>query len=56
MPQVKPEIMVWARETAGLSQQEAAGKLGFKDSRNSDAVDKLAALEFGVRTDTAADC
>jgi Zn-dependent peptidase ImmA (M78 family) len=44
--------MVWARETAGLSQQEAAGKLGFKDSRNSDAVDKLAALEFGVKEPT----
>ena len=52
MPEVKPEIMVWARETAGLTQQEAAGKLGFKDSRNSDAVDKLAALEFGVKEPT----
>ena len=54
MPTVRPEILVWARETAGLSQQEAAGKLGFQDSRNSQAVDKLAALELGAKEPTRA--
>jgi hypothetical protein len=32
MPQVNPEILVWARETAGLSIEVAAKKLGFKDA------------------------
>ncbi len=54
MPQVKPEILVWARETSGLSQKEAAGKLGFQDSRASTALDKLAALEIGAKEPTRA--
>ena len=54
MPEVKPEILVWAREEAGLSQPEAAGKLGFRDSRESQAVDKLAALELGAKEPTRA--
>lgn len=33
MPNVNPEILIWARETAGLTSEEAAGKLGFQDSR-----------------------
>ena len=47
MPRVNPEIMVWARETAGLTQEEAARKLGFKDSGRSSAEEKLAAVECG---------
>ena len=47
MPSVNPEIMVWARETAGLTRQEAARKLGFRDSSRSSAADKLAAIEHG---------
>ena len=47
MPRVNPEIMVWARETAGLTQEEAAGKLGFQDSGISTAAEKLAAVECG---------
>ena len=38
MPRVNPEIMVWARESAGLTQEEAARKLGFRDSGISTAV------------------
>ena len=49
MPSINPEIMVWARETAGLTRQEAAGKLGFRDSSRSSAVDKLAAIEYGKK-------
>ena len=47
MPKVNPEIIVWARETAGLTQEEAAKKLGFQDSSKSSATEKLAALENG---------
>ena len=47
MPKVNPEIIVWARETAGLTQEEAAKKLGFQDSSRSSATEKLAALENG---------
>ncbi len=49
MPSVNPEIMVWARETAGLTRQEAARKLGFRDSSRSSAADKLAAIEHGEK-------
>ncbi len=52
MPNVNPEILVWARETAGLSQPDAATKLGFQDSRSSSAVDKMVALETGVKEPT----
>ena len=52
MPEVNPDILVWARETAGLSLGKAAAKLGFKDSRNSSAADKLASIESGDREPT----
>ena len=47
MPEVNPEILVWARETAGLDIGAAAQKLGFRDSGVSSAAEKLAALEAG---------
>ena len=47
MPRVNPEILVWARETAGLTQEAAARKLGFQDSARSSAVEKLAVIEHG---------
>ena len=47
MPRVSPEILVWARETAGLTQEVAAKKLGFHNSARSSAVEKLAAIEGG---------
>ena len=49
MPKVNPAIMVWARETAGLTQEEAARKLGFRDSSKSSAVEKLALIERGQK-------
>ena len=52
MPAVNPEILVWARETSGLSQEEAAKKLGFQDSGKSSAVQKLEALEAGDKEPT----
>ena len=31
--EINPELLTWARETAGLSLKEAAEKLGLKDFR-----------------------
>ncbi len=47
MPQVNPEILRWARETAGLSEAEAAVKLGIREARGIAPVDRLRALEEG---------
>jgi len=49
MPRVNPDIMVWARETAGLTQEEAATKLGFRDGSRASAVEKLARIESGQK-------
>lgn len=42
-----PQILVWARETAGLSVGDAAGKLGIHDAYGVAAVDRLIAFEAG---------
>ncbi len=47
MPKVNPEILTWARETAGLTPEEAARKLGFKDVCKWTAVERLSAYEDG---------
>jgi hypothetical protein len=47
MPAVNPEILLWARTTAGLSPEEAVRKLKIADARGVAAVDRLAALETG---------
>lgn len=47
MPKVNQEILVWARETAGLTFEEAAEKLGIREVRGVSAIDRLAALEAG---------
>ena len=49
MPRVNPEILVWAREAAGPTQEVAAKKLGFQDTARSFAADKLAAIEYGQK-------
>lgn len=43
MPTVNPNILVWARETAGLSEEKAAKKLGLS------GANRLKALESGER-------
>ena len=48
MPRINPEIVVWARETAGLTQEEAAKRLGFHDSSRSSAAEKLAAHRLSL--------
>ncbi len=44
---LNPKILTWARETAGLSVDEAARALGFKDTRDRTAVERLHAMESG---------
>lgn len=46
---VNPSVLVWARETAGFSLDEAADKLGFGDSAKNTAVEKLATMESGEK-------
>jgi len=46
---INPEILKWARETAGLTVTEAAEKLDLKDTARATAVDKLNQLEGGDR-------
>ena len=47
MPEVNPKILTWARETAGLTREEAARKLGFRDVRKWTAIERLSAYEDG---------
>lgn len=52
MVAVNPEILIWARENAALSIDEAARKLGYKDSSRSSASNKLLLLESGQKEPT----
>jgi transcriptional regulator with XRE-family HTH domain len=47
MPRVNPEILVWARETAGLSPQEGAKAIDLNDARGRTGAERLSALERG---------
>ena len=47
MPRVNPEILKWARETAGLGAEEAARRLGIGPARGRTEVERIAALEAG---------
>lgn len=47
--QINPRILSWARETAGLSLEEAAGKLGLSSTAKANAAEKLAQVERGER-------
>lgn len=47
MPKVNPEILSWARETAGLSVEAASSKLGFVDTQKRTSVERLLAYESG---------
>jgi len=44
---VNPEILTWARGTAGLTLDQAAHALAFQDTRDRSAVQRLMALEAG---------
>ncbi|WP_089173377.1 XRE family transcriptional regulator [Bosea sp. AS-1] len=49
---INPSILTWARETAGLSVEEAAVRLGLSATEASSAEEKLLALEEGERKPT----
>ena len=49
---VKPEILVWARETAGLTRQDAVARLQIKKAYGESGLDWLRALESGDREPT----
>ena len=52
MPTVNPDILVWARTTAGLTLDDAARKVGINDARGVAAADRLALLERGEQEPT----
>jgi Zn-dependent peptidase ImmA (M78 family) len=54
MPEVNPEILRWARTTAGLPPEVAAHKLQLKDARGVSGTERLAALEDGAERPSAA--
>ena len=45
MPVVKPLVLKWARESAGLSLEEAAAKVGINSAHGISGADRLFALE-----------
>ena len=47
MPAVNPDILVWARETAGLTLRDAVARVGIRGARGLGAIDRLTALERG---------
>ncbi len=47
--QINHRMLSWARETAGMPVEEAAQRLGLKDSAKASALRKLRALEAGER-------
>jgi Zn-dependent peptidase ImmA (M78 family) len=47
MPIVNPEILTWARTTAGMSLDEAAKAIDLKQAHGISGADRLAAIEGG---------
>lgn len=47
MSAIQPEILTWARETAGLSLDAAARALGLTDARGRTGAQRLEAMELG---------
>ncbi len=48
MGAIRPEILIWARETAGLSLEDAAQAVGLKEARGQKGWERLAAIEGGM--------
>jgi len=40
-PDVNPEMLKWARESAGLTREQAATRLKFKDTKKHTGLTKL---------------
>ena len=49
MAAIQPKILTWARETAGLSLDDAARALGLNPARGRTGAERLAALEAGEK-------
>ena len=49
---MNPEILTWARETAGLSLEQGAHAIGLKDAYGKKGAERLAELEAGEDTPT----
>jgi Zn-dependent peptidase ImmA (M78 family) len=47
MSAINPDILIWARETAGLDLESAAKKIGLNAARGVSGADRLAAFEAG---------
>lgn len=47
MPRINPAILTWARETAGLSLDEAASHIPIRPTKKATAVERLQSLESG---------
>lgn len=54
MPKINPDIIKWARETAGFTLEEAVRRLKLKEARGISAIDRLSALETGEHEPTRA--
>jgi Zn-dependent peptidase ImmA (M78 family) len=52
MPRINAEILRWARETAGLSLEDAAAKIALGSARGVDGATRLAAMETGETAPT----
>lgn len=48
MPKINSDILRWARETAGLTHDEAAKKLNLGEARGVTGIERLKALESGT--------
>jgi Zn-dependent peptidase ImmA (M78 family) len=49
---IQPQLLTWARETAGLSIEDAARVVGLKEARGESGRDRLAKLETGEEEPT----
>ena len=52
MPIVNPSILRWARETAGLTTDQAVKRLSINNTKATPAADRLADLESGATAPT----
>ena len=51
---INPAVLEWARNTAGLSPEDAAQRIGLSSTQKESGVEKLEAIERGERVPTAA--
>ncbi len=52
MSSVEPTVLKWARETAGLSLEEAAAKIGIRPTKKKTAPQRIEDFESGVTSPT----